>query len=110
MPNDDRQLVYSSDGTLPLPRTVRAKATPPKAAPPADGIVRVGCEKRRGGTVTLVYGLASRELESIATELKRRCATGGTAKDGVVSLQGDRRDAILAYFAAHARPAKRMGG
>jgi translation initiation factor 1 len=114
MPHDDRRLVYSTDGSLPLPAPGRAKPTPKpsggKAAPPDDGVVRVGCERRRGGSVTLVYGLAPGELEAVAAELKRSCGTGGTAKDGIVSLQGDKRDAVLAYLAARKRRAKRMGG
>jgi translation initiation factor 1 len=112
MPNDDRRLVYSTDGSLPLPAPAR-RAQPQQQKPagiPDDGIVRVGCEKRRGGTVTLVYGLGANELEPLAAELKRRCGTGGTAKDGIVTLQGDRRDAILAYFAERKRRTKRMGG
>ena len=79
-------------------------------APPDDGVVRVGCERRRGGSVTLVYGLAPRELESVAAELKKRCGTGGTAKNGIVELQGDRRDAALAFFAGQGRKVKKMGG
>ena len=112
MPQDDRRLVYSTDGSLPLPAS---KAAKPKAASsastlPDDGIVRVGCERRRGGSVTIVYGLGPAELVPLAAELKRLCGTGGTAKDGVVTLQGDRRDTILAFFAQRKRRTKRMGG
>ncbi len=114
MPNDDRRLVYSTDGSLPLPSAKRAKTARPPAAKanplPQDGVVRVGCEKRRGGSVTLVYGLAEAELVAVAGELKRLCGTGGTAKDGIVTLQGDRRDAVVAYLAQAGRRAKRMGG
>jgi translation initiation factor 1 len=87
----------------------RATAQQPRL-PPDDGIVRVGCERRRGGSVTLVYGLAARELEAVAADLKKRCGTGGTAKNGLVELQGDRRDAALAYFAGQGRKVKKMGG
>lgn len=114
MPNDERRLVYSTDGSLPLPVAKRAKPARPGAANanpiPQDGIVRVGCEKRRGGSVTLVYGLAEAEIAKIAGELKRLCGTGGTAKGGIVTLQGDRRDAVIAYLAQADRRAKRMGG
>ncbi len=79
-------------------------------APPDDGIVRVGCERRRGGSVTVVFGLGPRELEPAAADLKKRCGTGGTAKNGVIELQGDRRDAALAYFASQGRRVKKMGG
>ncbi len=78
--------------------------------PPNDGTVRVGCERRRAGTMTSIFGLRATDLETIAKELKRRCGTGGTAKDGVVELQGDRRDAALAYLAERGIRAKRMGG
>ena len=113
MADDDRRLVYSTDGSMPLPKvtkTARPAAHPAKASVPDDGIVRVGSEKRRGGTVTLIYGLADHALAAIAGELKRRCGAGGTAKDGVVAIQGEKRDAVLAYFAERKRRAKRMGG
>ena len=111
MPPDDRRLVYSTDGSLPLPtaKAAKTKAASAGNALPDDGIVRVGCERRRGGSVTIVYGLSPAELEPLAAELKRRCGTGGTAKDGVVTLQGDRRDTIIAYFAERKRRTKRMG-
>jgi len=113
MANDDRRLVYSTDGSLPLPspaRTPKQATSGTAAGIPADGIVRVGSEKRRGGTVTIVYGLMPAELDGIAGDLKRRCGAGGTAKDGVVTIQGEKRDAVLAYFAERKRRTKRMGG
>ncbi len=110
MPDDDRRLVYSTDGSMPLPAFDRPKPKAGAARPPDDGIVRVGCEKRRGGGVTLVYGLAAHELDAVAAVLKKRCGAGGTAKDGIVAIQGDKRDAVLAYFAEHQRRTKRMGG
>jgi translation initiation factor 1 len=78
--------------------------------PPSDGTVRVGCERRRAGTMTTIFGLRGTELEAVAKELRRRCGTGGTVKNGVVELQGDRRDAAIAYLAERGIRAKRMGG
>lgn len=107
--------MYSTDGSLPLPsipsaRPKKPTGAKPPAALPDDGFIRVGCERRRGGSVTLVYGLASGELQSVAGDLKKRCGTGGTVKDGIVALQGDKRDAIIAYFTERNRRTKRMGG
>jgi translation initiation factor 1 len=114
MPDDDRRLVYSTDGTLPLPKYDRPKkAAPPRKGGttlPDDGVVRVGCERRRGGSVTLVYGLGAAELESVGKDLRKRCGTGGTTKGGIVELQGDHRDPVVAYFAESGRRAKKMGG
>jgi translation initiation factor 1 len=111
--SDDRRLVYSTDGSLPLPEpTRRPKGNKAANGPalPDDGVIRVGCERRRGGALTLVYGLAPHETDTVGAELRRRCGTGGTAKGGVVSLQGDKRDAVIAYFTERKRRTKRMGG
>lgn len=72
--------------------------------------MRVARERRRGGVVTVITGLAAAELEPVAKALKRRCGSGGTTKNGVVEIQGDQRDTIVAYFAEIGRRAKRAGG
>jgi translation initiation factor 1 len=52
--------------------------------------------RKRRKPVTLVEGIPERsnkgELEHIATELKKKLATGGSAKDSMILLQGDQRD------------------
>lgn len=116
---DERVLVYSTDGTLPLPEPARRKTQPiARAMPPPPGAlrqgqddaIRVAREKRRNNIVTLVHGLAPGELDAAGKELKRLCGTGGTAKNGVVELQGDHRDKVVAYFAERGRRVKRAGG
>ncbi len=56
-------------------------------------VVRLETRKFRK-PVTMVLGLpkAKHELEEIARVLKKKLATGGTAKDGSILLQGDHRD------------------
>ncbi|HEX5046937.1 MAG TPA: hypothetical protein VFX89_07415, partial [Gammaproteobacteria bacterium] len=65
---------------------------------PGDGIVRVRREtgSRGGKTVTAIRGVpvAESALKELAGELKRLCGSGGTAKDGVIEIQGDHRDAL----------------
>lgn len=43
---------------------------------------------------TLIMGLPKErgELQRVAQELKKKLATGGTAKDGQIILQGDKRE------------------
>ena len=60
--------------------------------------------------MSVVTGLPERELEEIGKALKRHCGTGGTSKNGVVEIQGDHRDKIVAWFAAQGRKAKIAGG
>ncbi len=77
---------------------------------PDDGVIRVARERRRGGTMSVVTGLRDDELLAVAAALKRCCGTGGTAKNGVVEIQGDHRTAIVAWFAQAGRKAKLAGG
>jgi translation initiation factor 1 len=112
-PQDDRELVYSSDAG----RTEAGKRKPARPAPggkaralPDDGVVRVLRERRRGGIVSVVTGLRDDEFEETAKLLKRLCGAGGTAKSGAVEIQGDHRDRIVAWFAERGRKAKRAGG
>lgn len=109
---DERVLVYSTDGSLPLPSAPKRPAAKPSARPalPDDGVVRVARERRKASAVTLVHGLAAGEIDAVGKELRRRCGTGGTTKNGVVELQGDHRATTVAYFEERGRRVKRAGG
>ena len=82
--------------------------------PDGDGIARVRREsKGRGGkTVTTVTGvpLAEDALKDLATALKKRCGTGGALKDGIIEIQGDHVDLLLAELVKHGFKAKKSGG
>jgi translation initiation factor 1 len=88
----------------------------PKGAPGAakPSAVRVGREikGRAGKGVTTVTGLplSPSDIESLATQLKKRCGSGGTVRDGVIEIQGDHRDAIVAELIKLGWPAKKSGG
>ena len=105
----DRRLVYSTDRG-------RIRAAPPTATPPkaGDGVARVRRETagRGGKTVTTISGLALAEpaLRELAKQLKQRCATGGHVRDGVIEIQGDHRDRIIATLEQLGHRAKRAGG
>ncbi len=76
--------------------------------------MRVSLDKKgRGGkSVTLVTGLpgSDEDLKLLAADLKRRCGTGGTLKDGVIEIQGDHRDTLVALLRAKGLNVKRAGG
>ncbi|GAC1574263.1 MAG: translation initiation factor [Candidatus Elarobacter sp.] len=107
---DERVLVYSTDGGLPLPKPALRKTQPVARAMPDDGVVRVAREKRRNSALTVVHGLPEAEVEVAGKELKRLCGSGGTVKNGVIEIQGDHRDRIVAYFEERGRRVKRAGG
>ena len=85
------------------------------STPDARGaIVRVGRETkgRKGKGVTVVTGvpLAAGALDELASKLKRVCGSGGTVKDGVIEIQGDHRDVLVAELAKLGWTVKRSGG
>ena len=62
--------------------------------------------------MTLVTGvpLPPDELKDLARELKQKCGTGGTLKEGVIEIQGDHRDTLIDLLKAKGWPVKRSGG
>ncbi len=52
--------------------------------------------RKWGKPMTVIQGLpkTGKSIDEIAHRLKARLATGGTAKDGMVMLQGDHRNRI----------------
>ena len=60
-------------------------------------IIRVETRRFRKPT-TLINGLGAQknELDRVSHNLKKKLATGGTAKDGIIILQGDHREAAKA--------------
>jgi translation initiation factor 1 len=108
MPARDRQLVWStSDGDLR-----KARDRPP--ARTAGGRVKVRRETagRRGKAVTTVSDvpLDDAGLKALAGRLKKRCGVGGSAKGGVIELQGDHRDVVVEVLRAEGYDVVLAGG
>ena len=97
-------LVYSTESGRMCPdcRQPVAQCTckQNKPLPTGDGIVRVSREtKGRGGkAVTLVKGVLvdAAALEQLGKQLKAACGSGGTVKDGVIEVQGDHVERVMA--------------
>jgi translation initiation factor 1 len=112
------RIVYSTGVGQLCPncrRPVRECVCPkgaPGAARPSE--VRVGRETkgRAGKGVTVVTGLplAHADLEALAAKLKKRCGSGGTVREGVIEVQGDHRDSIVAELVKLGWQAKKSGG
>jgi len=113
------RLVYSTETGRVCPECGRPVAecicqSARTAVPAGDGIVRVSHETkgRKGKGVTLIKGLAldAASLARIAKHLKAACGSGGTAKDGVIEIQGDHRDLVVAALVKQGHTVKRAGG
>lgn len=114
----DRPLVWSSQTGRICPSCGKSHLVcicrKAKQLQPSDGVVRIRREtKGRGGkTVTVITGLPLQgdALKAIAGELKKRCGTGGTLKEGVIEVQGDHCDTLCADLEARGYKVKRSGG
>ncbi len=77
-------------------------------------MVRVGRETkgRKGKGVTTIAGvpLDSSGLVALGKELKRKCGSGGTVKEGIIEIQGDHRDMLIAELQKRGWRVKRCGG
>ena len=110
MPKRDTRVVYSTtDGDL---RKARDPRTVARATDGGRVKVRRETSGRRGKTVTTVSNLplSDVEIKALAGRLKKRCGVGGSAKDGMIEIQGDHRDAVLEVLAAEGLDAVRAGG
>ena len=112
-------LVYSTDSGRMCPGCRQpAAACACKAKPhnptPSDASVRISREvKGRGGkAVTVVRGvpLDAEGVAELGKTLRTACGAGGTVKDGVIEVQGDHVERVMALLKAKGWVVKRSGG
>jgi translation initiation factor 1 len=111
MPRRDAKPVWSSTAGDLRRAPAAAPAAPRRTG---DGRVRVRRETagRRGKAVTTISGvpLDDDALRALAGRLKKRCGVGGSAKDGVIELQGDQRDVVVDMLRAEGYDVVLAGG
>ncbi|WP_406703882.1 stress response translation initiation inhibitor YciH [Sodalis sp.] len=107
MANENR-LVYSTDGGR-----IKADDSPTRRAS-GDGIVRLQRQTsgRKGKEVCLITGLDwdDAALQTLASDLKKRCGTGGAVKEGGIEIQGDKRELLKQLLEARGLKVKLAGG
>lgn len=78
--------------------------------PPSAQKLRVRMERsgRGGKTVTVVSGFIGTDddLDELGQTLKTKCGVGGSVKDGLIIIQGDFRERVVALLQALGYPAK----
>jgi translation initiation factor 1 len=79
-----------------------------------DDVVRISLQTkgRKGSGVCLITGvnLAEAELKKLAKQLKKKCGSGGTVKNGVIEIQGDQREVLVDALIKLGFKAKLAGG
>lgn len=113
----NKGVVYSTDTGRVCPscgHPVNSCCCSKKSAPKGDGVVRVSRQTkgRKGAGVSLVTGVPLEEaaLKKLGKELKKKCGSGGTVKNGVIEIQGDHREVLIKLLATHGYKAKLAGG
>jgi predicted translation initiation factor SUI1 len=101
------RLLGGSDQPLPPPP---APPPPPKKVHTVKLSRETAGRKGKGVTVVSELPLNEDELKELATQLKNKCGTGGTAKDGRIEIQGDHRDRIAQELERLGYKVKRAGG
>lgn len=102
------RLVYSTEtGRITEPEPITSR-------PKGDGIVRIHkqTQGRKGKGVSLISGIDGDDamLVALAAELKKKCGCGGSVKDGIIEIQGDKRELIKALLEAKGMKVKLAGG
>jgi translation initiation factor 1 len=111
----DTPLVYSTERGRLCPScelpVAQCRCLKSKPLPKGDGIVRVARETagRKGKCVTTITG-ATLDPEALAKQLKQKCGSGGTVKNGVIEIQGDHRDIVVTELHKLGFTVKRSGG
>jgi len=104
----DNPLVYSTASGRIDP--VQEKLQRPRG----DGVVRIQRQSsgRKGKGVCVITGidLDDDALGKLAAELKKKCGCGGALKDGVIEIQGDKRDLLKTLLEAKGMTVKLAGG
>ena len=62
--------------------------------------VKLDAKHRAGKIVTLVEGFegTNDDMEALGKQLKTKCGTGGSVKDGLIIIQGDYKEKIIVWL------------
>ena len=97
--NSSGGIVYSTDPNYSYPPEEQEEQV---TLPPAQQQLKVTLDKkqRAGKTVTVIDGFRGTEsdLEKLGKDLKTKCGTGGSVKDGQILIQGDYKDKIVKWL------------
>ena len=107
------KLVWTSDPEAAKKLREDGKLDAGKDVDPSKQTIRVALDKKRraGKTVTVASGFSHtpETLAKLATHLKKRCGSGGTAKDAEIEIQGDHVETICAELIKAGYRVKRIG-
>ncbi|MFZ1612202.1 MAG: translation initiation factor [Chitinophagales bacterium] len=93
--NDNNGFVFSTDPNFKFPAGDEEES---ESISPQQQMLKIRFEKKhRGGKeVTIIDEFigSNEEMLALGKELKTKCGTGGSVKDGLILIQGDHRKKI----------------
>lgn len=91
-------IVYSTDPSF----TPEPEEQAIETLSPGEQLLRVALDtkQRAGKVVTLITGFigSDADLEALGKQLRNYCGTGGSAKDGIMLVQGDHREKVMQFL------------
>ncbi len=119
MPDDNSNLVYSTDQAVPVRKrgvkagkSINATAENNNSSTPVSLTVRLERKGRGGKSVSVIDGLQmpGKKKEGLLRQLKTNLGTGGTLTDSNLEIQGDHCSQIIEVLGRLGYNAKRSGG
>ncbi len=107
--DSNSRIVFSTNRSINLQDETEEIKTPDATTQ----TLYVSLERLKGGKVaTIVKNFVGSitDLESLGKQLKNKCGTGGTVKDGVVLIQGEQRDKVIGILNSLGYKTKKKGG
>ena len=100
----DTKLVWTSDPAAAKALRESSAGTPASDAQPSAQTIRVFVDKKRraGKSVTVASGfqLTSSAMAGLASQLKKKCGSGGTAKEAEIEVQGEHVETVATELTA----------
>lgn len=95
----DALSALKDSGALPVDNTPDIPEPSPEAPAVQSSPLHVIIDKkgRKGKTATIIEGFEGddAQLESLAKQIKQKLGTGGSARDGEILIQGDRKTDVI---------------
>lgn len=107
--NSGNKIVFSTNRSLDISDP---KIEDETVAPQLQTLY-VSLERNKGGKIATIvenFQGSNADLEALGKTLKNKCGVGGTVKDGIILIQGEKRDRVVELLTALSYKVKKKGG
>lgn len=110
LPKDDKnRVVFSTNPDFKQQEESNEQET----LAPAQQTLYIALDRLKGGKIaTIVENFigTTNDLETLGKQLKNKCGSGGTVKDGIILIQGEHRDKVIGILQTMGYKTKKKGG